>query len=181
MAWQLWMYNKQPFRKSTTLSCSVSWLVGEIVIVLFWGFLPILGLFWETDWLFQQDVQAWISLCALLYFSSFWPWKLMALNVTGQCHHRQLPRPMRAKPHLPDARFMPIRTASICVYACVYIDIYIKREKYLWIYFFSYFVMRAINKKQMEKTSLFLVEHCHVILKGSVYFLGSRLWILVVY
>lgn len=130
------MYNKQPFRKSTTLSCSVSWLVGEIVIVLFWGFLPILGLFWETDWLFQQDVQAWISLCALLYFSSFWPWKLVALNVTGQCHHRQLPRPMRAKPHLPDARFMPIRTASICVYACVYIDIYIKREKYLWIYFF---------------------------------------------
>ncbi len=87
------------------------------LLLFCWVFLPILGCFWETDWLLQQDVQVWY---ALFGFSSFWPWKLVALNITGQCHHRQLPRPTRAKPHLPD----------------VYIDIYIKREKYLWIYFF---------------------------------------------
>lgn len=79
----------------------------------------------------------------------------MALNVTGLRHHRQLPRPMRAKPHLPDTRFMPIRTASISVYACVYIDIYIKREVFMNLFFFSYFVTRAINKKQTGKKKVF--------------------------
>lgn len=119
-------------------------------------FLPVLGLFWETDWLFQQDVQAWISLCALfLFFFYFWPWKLVALNVTGLCHHRQLPRPMRAKPHLPDARFLPICTASICVYACVYIDIYIKREKYLWIYFFPILWREILIRNKQKKRVFF--------------------------
>lgn len=119
-----------------------------------------------------------IPLCFIFFFF-FWPWKFVALNVTGLRHYWQLLRPMRAKPHLPDTRLMPIRTASISVYACVYIDIYKEREIFMNL-FFSYFVTRTINKKQTEKNKSFLVEHCHVILKGSVCFLGSRLWILVV-
>lgn len=61
---------------------------------------------------------------------------------------------MRAKPHLPDTRLMPIRTASISVYACVYIDIYKEREIFMNL-FFSYFVTRTINKKQTEKKQVF--------------------------
>lgn len=43
--------------------------------------------------------------------------------------------------------------------------------------FFSYFVMRAIDKKQKEDKVLFFfssVGHCHIILKGSVYFLEKN-------
>lgn len=43
--------------------------------------------------------------------------------------------------------------------------------------FFSYFVMRAIDKKQKEilKVLFFFssVGHCHIVLKGSVYFLEN--------
>lgn len=140
MAWHLWMYNKQPFRESTTLSCSVSWLVSEIVF-----FFIIITFFFTNTWAVLGNWSTIstgragmdIPLCFIFFY--FLTMEACGLNVTGLWHHRQLPRPMRAKPHLPDARFMPIRTASICVYACVYIDIYIKREKYLWIYFFFLF------------------------------------------
>lgn len=145
------MYNKQPFRKSTTLSCSESWLVGEIAIVLL-SFYTNTRLF-LGNWL---TVAVWY---ALFGFSSFWPWKLVALNITGQCHHRQLPRPTRAKPHLPD----------------VYIDIYIKREKYLWIYFFPTLWWELL----IRNNSLFWWNTA--MLFWSVYFLGSRLWILVIH
>lgn len=59
-----------------------------------------------------------------------------------------------------------------CVCMCVYI--YIKRESNIYESIFSYFVMRAIDKKQKEDKVLFFfssVGHCHIILKGSVYFL----------
>lgn len=41
--------------------------------------------------------------------------------------------------------------------------------------FFSYFVMRAIDKKQKKTKSFSFssVGHCHIILKGSVYFLEN--------
>lgn len=144
MAWQLWMYNKQPFRKRATLSCSVSWLVSEMV--LFYYFLG------KLSNLFSRTCrQGCYFVLYFLIFLLFWPWKLVALNITGLWHHRQLSRPTRAKPHLPDIRFMPIRTASICVYACLYIDIYIKREKYLWIYFLFPILWREILKdKQLS-------------------------------
>lgn len=130
--------------------CHVQWAGWSAILFLFWFYLFFF--FFTILWLFLGSWSTgWISLCAL--FSSFWPWKLVALT-SPVYDIRQLPRSIRAKPHLPDARFMPIRTASICVYACVYIDIYIKREKYLWIYFFP-ILWRELLIRNKQRRSLF--------------------------
>lgn len=81
-------------------------------------------------------------------------------------HHRQLPYPMRAKPHLPDAKvYANTHSFHLCVCVCVYRYIYKEREIFMNLFFLfcdeSYYY--ETNKKQF-----FLVEHCHVILKGSV-------------
>lgn len=75
------------------------------------------------------------------------------------------------------ALYIYIRMYVLCVRACVCVYIYIKRESNIYESIFSYFVMRAIDKKQKEDKVLFFfssVGHCHIILKGSVYFLEKN-------
>lgn len=127
-------------------------LVGQRYCFCF-DFIFFLFFFYNTRAVFGKLIDRMdITLCFIFFF--FLTMEARGLNVTSLWHHRQLPRSMRAKPHLPDARFMPIRTASICVYACVYIDIYIKREKYLWIYFFP-ILWRELLIRNKQKRSLF--------------------------
>lgn len=75
---------------------------------------------------------------------------------------------MRAKPHLPDAKvYANTHSFHLCVCVCVYRYIYKKREIFMNLFFLfcdeSYYY--ETNKNQFF---FFLVEHCHVILKGSV-------------
>ena len=64
------------------------------------------------------DMQVLGSLCALLWR----PWKLVALF----CHLLDITHQL----HLPDARLLPIRTASsVCVCVCARVSVYIYKKR----------------------------------------------------
>lgn len=113
-------------------------------------------LFCKTDRLFQRfagHAGMDICLCALFsilfYFFFIWPWKLVALNVTGLWHHRQLHHPMRAKPHLPDAKvYASTHSFHLCVCVCVYRYIYKKRNIYESIFPILWWELLLRNKQK---------------------------------
>lgn len=143
-------------------------------LLLFLIFLPILWLFWETDWLLQQDVQVWYPFVLYLVFLLFdhGSSSRSVSSQTAPSPNESEASSSRCKVYANTHRF------HLCVCVCVYRYIYKEREIFMNL-FFSYFVMRAITKKQTEKTSLFWWSTA--MLFWSVDFLGSRLWILVVH
>lgn len=148
-----------------TPPCNVSELAGQ-------QYFSYFCLFVLQNWSTFNcllDMQAWMY-AFVLYFRIFffffiWPWKFVALNVTVYDITDSSLTQWEPSLIFQTQRFMPIRTASICVYACVYRYIYKEREIFMNLFFLfcdeSYYY-------ETNKKNFFLVEHCHVILKGSV-------------
>lgn len=85
----------------------------------------------------------------------------------GYCQYAQLP---------------PCVCMCVCVCACVCVYIYIKRESNIYESIFSYFVMRAIDKKQKKTKSFsFFPQWDTAILfwREVFIFLKTRLWIII--
>lgn len=105
------------FRKKSPLQCPAGRARGTdtqiVILTLALSFFSFLFFFLVLIWragrpLCELDTQVLVSLCALLWR----PWKLVALF----CHLSDITHQL----HLPDARLLPIRTASsVCVYVCV--------------------------------------------------------------